>query len=306
MRCIWKHFPVLLGILLILGLTACSSGKEAGDVSDTIPSQTAATDAAGTNASQEAEATAAKTISVIQTEAEEYTVMAEQMVKINASVEDETVALTYASADESIAIVNKYGKIIGVSAGVTEIFITASDGAEKTVGVTVEEPVYEDVLRVALNVLYNDSALGCSTTEYGPYVEIYEDGQYTVTFDCTMHLSESAKKMGVTGLDNMTAIFLYDQAVREGEQKVSSVTDCQIRWDSVKVDGQELTLTDTEFKSAMKASGIFDTNDPMNAWDGSAVEEVIVDTETHVLNIATENPTAISITFTIEGLTFGE
>lgn len=282
MKRILKGLSVLLCVTMFLGLTACSSA-------------------------QNEDGTDAKTDSVtIQTDAESYTVTAGQMVEINASVSDETLTLSYASADEAVATVNKYGKIIAVAAGTTIITIAASDGTQKTVEVVVEDIVYDDVLRVALNVLYNDTALGCANTEYGPYIEITEDGQYTVTFDATMNLSESSKKMGVTALKNMTAIFLYDQAVRDGKQMTSSVTACEIRWDSVVVNGQELTLTDTEFKSAIKSSGIFDSNDPLNAWDGSAVSEVIVDTENHILNIDVENPVSISVTFTIQGLTFGE
>ena len=267
--------------VLVLGLAACGSAEE----TQTQPPAASA---------------------VITTDAEQYTVTVDQMVPITATLEGVDGTLTYASKDETIATVNKYGKVVGISAGSTQIVISAPDGTTKTVEIIVGEPKFENVLRVALNVLYNDSALGCTNTEYGPYVEIYEDGQYTVTFDATMHLSESARNMGVTGLDNLTAIFLYDQAVRDGDQKTSSAVTCDIRWDSIVVNGQELTITSSEFKSAIKSSGIFDTNDPMNAWDGSAVEEVTVDTENHVLNISVEDPVTITITFTIRNLTFAE
>lgn len=277
---------LLLCAALLLSMAACGTGAD----TQTEPSSTGA---------------AAGPVTIL-TDAESYTVTVEQMIPITATAEGGEVTLSYTSADESIATVNKYGKVVGVAPGTTEITITASDGTVKTVSVTVEGPQYENVLRLALNVLYNDSTLGCTNTEYGPYIEIHEDGQYTVTFDCTMHLSESARNMGVTGLDNLTAVFLYDQAVRDGDQKTSSATACQIRWDSVTVNGQELTLTDNEFKSAIKSSGIFDTNDPLNAWDGSAVAEVNVDTENHVLNISVEDPTVITVTFTIQGLTFAE
>lgn len=251
--------------------------------------------------------TTAKPAVQIVTASESYTVTVGQMVEIKASVEgDDSLTLSYSSCNEAIATVNKYGKIIGQKAGETEVTITASDGTVKVVSVTVEGPMYENMLRVALNVLYNDSVLGCTNTEYGPYVEIYEDGQYTVTFDCTMNLSESSRMMGVTDLSNLTAIFLYDHEVRVGNQMYSSVTACNIRWDSVIVNGQELTITNSEFKSAMKSTGIFDTNDPLNAWDGSSVAEVTVDEENHVLNINIEDPVTITITFTIEGLQFAD
>ena len=249
--------------------------------------------------------TAAPIVTVITTDAESYTVTVGAMVPIVAAADPE-MALTYTSGNEAIATVNKYGKVVGVKAGTTEVTITAADGTTKVVPITVEGPKYANVLRVCLNVLYNDTEKGCFNTEYGPYVEVYEDGTYTVTFDCTMHLSESSRNMGVTDLSNLTAIFLYDYEVRKGNQMYSSVTACDIRWDSVVVNGQELTITNNDFKSAIKASGIFDTNDPMNSWDGSAVAEVIVDTENHVLNIDMEKPVTITITFTIQGLTFAE
>ncbi len=271
-----------LALCLLLSLTACA----APEPGDTPPSDTGKT--------------------VILTDAESYSVTAEQMVPIVASLEGGEGELSFSSADETVATVNKYGKVVGRSAGTTEITITAPDGTRKTVPVTVSAPVYENVLRLTLNVLYNDAQLGCSNTEYGPYIEICEDGQYTLSFDCTTHLSESSRKMGVTALRNLTAVFLYDQAVRDGDQKASAVTACEIRWDSVCVNGQELTLKDSTFRSALKANGIFDTNDPLNAWDGSAVEEVSVDEENHVLNINVEEPVTISVTFTIRGLTFAE
>lgn len=283
-----KYLSLLLCFVLLLSLAGCASGE-----------------VETTEAPTTQETTAAPSAVVITTDLESYTVTVDQMVPILATTDVET-ELTYTSADESIATVNKYGKVVGISAGNTEVTITAADGTIKVVSVTVEGPLYEDVLRVALNVLYNDSILGCTNTEYGPYVEIVEDGTYTVTFDCTMHLSESSRNMGVTGLNNLTAIFLYDHMVRTGAQMTSSVTACEIRWDSVVVNGQELTINNSEFKSAIKATGIFDTNDPLNAWDGSSVDEVIVDAENHVLNIAVDDPVTITITFTIQGLTFAE
>ena len=279
---------IILAVLLLFALSACGSQDNP----------------AGTSSPEE---TKSNTYVTIVTDAEAYRVTVDQMVPVVASVEGgENITLSYASSDESIATVSKYGKVVGISAGTANITITASDGTTKTVSVTVDGPKYSNVLRVALNVLYNDSNLGCYNYEYGPYVEIHEDGQYTVTFDCTMHLSESARMMGVTGLDNLTAIFLSDQAVRDGDQTASGVTECQIRWDSVRVNGQELTMTNQEFKSALKATGIFDTNDPLNAWDGSSVAEVIVDEENHVLNINVDDPVSISVTFTIQGLKFAE
>ncbi len=278
-----KSLALLLCVILVFSLAACDSQNAPGTTNSQAPSA-----------------------AVITTDAEHYSVVMDSMTPINATVEGGDGTLTYTSKDESIATVNKYGKIVGVKPGKTEITITASDGTVKIVAVTVEGLKYSDVLRLAVNVLYNDTELGCFNTEYGPYIEIGEDGQYTLTFDATMHLSENTRRLGVDGLENLTSIFLYDQSVRDGEQMISSVTACDIRWDSITVNGQELTITNSEFKSAIKANGIFDTNDPLNAWEGCAVEEVIVDTDNHVLNINVPDPVRISITFTIQNLTFAK
>ena len=284
-----KTIALVLCLAMALSLAACGNTQEP----------------AGTQPPETTTAPAPAGVSIV-TDAESYTVTVDGMTPITASLEGGEGELTYASRDESIATVNKYGKIIGVKPGNTEVVITAADGTEKVVAVTVEGLKYSNVLRLALNVLYNDTELGCFNTEYGPYVEIYEDGQYTVTFDATMHLSEGTRMMGVDSLKNLTAIFLYDHAVRTGEQMISSVTACDIRWDAVSVNGQPLTVTNSEFKSAIKSTGIFDTNDPFNAWDGSSVAEVVVDTENHVLNIDVADPVTVSITFTVQNLTFAE
>ena len=292
-----KFLCFLLFAVMLLGMAACGNADPTTTALTPTEPTTEPTTVAATEPTQPA--------TVIHTDAENYTVVVGSMVPIIATVAPE-MGLTYASGNEAIATVNKYGKVVGVKAGNTEVTVTAEDGTTKTVPVTVEGPKYSNVLRVCLNVLYNDTEKGCFNTEYGPYVEVFEDGTYTVTFDCTMHLSESARNMGVTDLSNLTAIFLYDYEVRKGNQMYSSVTACDIRWDSVVVNGQALTVTNNEFKSAIKASGIFDTNDPLNSWDGSSVAEVIVDTENHVLNIDMEKPVTITITFTIQGLTFAE
>ena len=286
-----KILCILLCAAVLLGMAACG-----GD--PTTPTET-------TSAPPADNTTAPAAVTTIVTDAESYSVTVGAMVPIVATVEPD-MALTYTSSNEAIATVNKYGKVVGVKAGDVEVTITAADGTQKVVPVTVEGPKYANVLRVCLNVLYNDTEKGCFNTEYGPYVEIYEDGTYTVTFDCTMHLSETTRNMGISDLSNLTAIFLYDYEVRKGNQMYSSVTACDIRWDSVVVNGQELTITNSDFKSAIKATGIFDTNDPLNAWDGSSVAEVTVDTENHVLNINMDDPVTITITFTIQGLTFTE
>lgn len=163
----------------------------------------------------------------------------------------------------------------------------------------------DGVLNIALNVMFNDSELAYYGNEVGAYIEVTGDGQYTLTFDCAENLSGSAATAGVVGLNNLTAIYIKDYAVTTGQIGASNISSCDIKYDKIVVDGVELTITNTEAKSGIKSSGIFDTNDPLNSWDGSAVAETIVDTTAHVLNIdGIENPQKIEVTFTLSNLVF--
>ncbi len=231
---------------------------------------------------------------------------------LNATFEggDESTFLTYRSMDPNIAFVSRLGKVTAVANGETQIVITASDGYEISVPVIVEgyeEETSEKILRLALNVLYNDETLEYYGNEVGSMIEITGDGEYTVTFDCENDLGKDAVSAGVTGLSNLMAIYIKDADVTEGDKITSGLISCDIQYDAVVVDGVELTLTENGKKTALKASGIFDTNDPINAWDGSAVLEVTE--KDHVLNFtssALDNPQTISITFTISNLIFEE
>ncbi len=161
-------------------------------------------------------------------------------------------------------------------------------------------------LLLALNVMYNDADSAYYGNEVGPVIQVTGDGQYTVTFDCASDLSDTAKSAGVKGLKFLTSIYIKDYAVTSGKLGASNLTACNIKWDKIVVDGVELTITNAESKNGIKTSGIFDTNDPINSWDGSAVAEVeIIDADAHVLNITTgDNPQKIEVTFTLSGLTF--
>ena len=174
---------------------------------------------------------------------------------------------------------------------------------EATTTTTEAEAAAEIKLR--LNVLYNDSDSNYYSTEVSAdEVTVTENGQYELTFDCATDLTDNAKTAGVRNLQHLTAIFVYDQAVRDGSEAASPLKTADIRWDKVVVDGVELAVTNSDFKSALKSNGIFDTNDPINSWDGSAVEGMVEAGE-HVLDFAdNENPQKITVTFTIDNLEF--
>lgn len=171
-------------------------------------------------------------------------------------------------------------------------------------GIATDASVAESTdryIKVGLNVYYNDADHGYYANE-APSSIIYctEPGTYAASFDCATDLSAEAKAAGVTSLRNMTAVYLLDMGNIEGHQ--SPITACSIKYERVIVDGTDLTVTQTEPKSALKSTGIFDTNDPINAWDGSQVEEVAVGSD-HDANFTTvANPTRITVVFTLSDM----
>lgn len=243
----------------------------------------------------------------ISLEQENYALTAGQSVYMNASMApaDTDAFLTYRSSNTDVVSVSKLGKLVAKAEGSAQIIITSSDGMVKVVPVTVEAAEATAEIELALNVYFNDSEHNFFSNEYGKSITIAEDGQYTLSFDCASDLSDNAKNAGVTGLNNLTAVYIKDHGVTLGQYGKSPLISCDITYDSVVVDGKALTMTKTDAKSALKASGILDTNDPINSWDGSAVEEVTV--SNHVLNFTSvENPQNVEVTFTISNLVFDE
>lgn len=185
-----------------------------------------------------------------------------------------------------------------VTADLEDMQVAAEESEAQTD--LTQKPDTDNYLEVALNVYYNDGDKGYYSNEAGSSIYITEEGQYTVTFDCANDLSTEATDLGINSLTNLTAIYLLDMGASNGAQ--SPLKACNIMYDAVVVDDTELTVTQTEPKSAFKSSGIFDTNDPINAWDGSSVEEV-VSTSDHVANFTSvTDPTKVSVTFTLSGL----
>lgn len=182
--------------------------------------------------------------------------------------------------------------------------VEETEVVESTEEITPEpEAVTEptgNYIELALNVYYNDGEAGYYSNESGDSIYVTEEGQYTLTFDCAKDLSGEATGKGVHFLNNLTAIYILDMGAAKGEQ--SPLKGCNIMYDAIVVDGTELTITQTEPKSAFKSSGLFDTNDPINAWDGSLVEEVMA-SSAHEANFTTvTNPTTISVTFTLSDM----
>ncbi len=176
----------------------------------------------------------------------------------------------------------------------------STEGLDTSEAVTLTTANY---IKVSINVYYNDAERDYFKNEAGPSIYITKEGQYVMTFDCDKDLSEAAKNAGVDSLTNLTAVYMLDAGVAEGKQ--SPLKSADIRYDSIVIDGKKLAITKKEAKSAFKSNGVFDTNDPINSWDGSVVDEVAV--SDHVLNFTDPAcPKTISITFTLSNLVWGE
>lgn len=253
-------------------------------------------------------ATTVKPCTAIAVEQESYVLTEGKSVFLNATMspEDTDAYLTYRSSDTDIISVSKLGKVVAKGVGSAYVIITSSDGKTAVVPVKVEPAEVQAQIALALNVYYNDSALNYFSNEVAKEViTVSEEGTYTLSFDCATDLSANAISAGVTGLNNLTAIYIKDDSVTKGIAKKSPLVSCDIIYDSVVVDGVSYNVLMDAPKSALKASGIFDTNDPINSWDGSVIEEVSV--SNHVLNFTElPSPQKVEVTFTLSNLVFEE
>ncbi len=184
-----------------------------------------------------------------------------------------------------------------VSASVDNIEIEMDNAYEK--------PDTDRYIKLALNVYFNDSTHSYFSNESGSEViYVTKEGKYSLTFDCDKDLSDTAKTAGVSELKNLTAVYITDMEHLEGTGK-SPLKSCNIFYDEVYADSEKLTVTLDKPKAAFKDNGVFDTNDPVNSWDGSYVAEVA--SEEHVANFTTGKvPKKITVVFTLSDLVWDE
>lgn len=215
---------------------------------------------------------------------------------------DSEDAITYTSSNTSVATVSGSGKVTAENAGQTYIIVKAASGVSTIVSIKVNKKATSGTVGVTLNAIFANSGL----TEKSQPVTITGDGQYTVTFDLASDLSDAGKKANITKLEDLTAIFLRDTNTLN-----PVVSQAKVRYDKVVVNDTELTLKKTSsmdaegFKNLLKDSGQLDSNDPINGWDGCAVEEVNINSKTHSVSFSSvDNPTKISLTFTIKDMKF--
>lgn len=239
-------------------------------------------------------------IPVTAIEAEDSVTMetgASLQLQISLAPADHTDSIYFTSADSRVVTVNGLGRLTAVGAGETTVTIAAASGAKKTVSVTVEASAAPEAgsegVPIAIGIYYNDSVHNYYSTENSETLFIGGDGTYTMTFDAAKDLSEKAKEAGVADLTGVGAIYLYDIT---GTANVLSA--CSIHYDEILLDGEPVTLTEHAPKSAIKANGKFDTNDPLNAWDGSVTEGVTAENY-NLIFAGNAAPASITITFTL-------
>ena len=210
--------------------------------------------------------------------------------------------VTFLSTNPEICTVNSQGVVYTHKIGSAQIVITSESGVTKTVTVNVTDSLVTNEVSLGLVIHYNDSTNGYWSADMGDAITVTENGQYTVKFDCAKDLSAAAKKAGITSIANLTAIYIKDKAVFGGDAAETPLISADITWDKVVVDGQEMTITVPGPKSALKA-GIFDTGDPVNAWDGSAIDGVTADGN-HVANFVAGPAQTMEVTFTLSNVVF--
>lgn len=163
----------------------------------------------------------------------------------------------------------------------------------------------DDYIMMNIKVYYNDAGHDYYGFDTGEQVKVFGEGTYTLTFDCTKNLSADAKSAEVKSLTNIGAIYLIDDEVDSGRKPRSNVSSFEITYNSIVVDGKELTIIQTEPINAIKSSGAVDTNGPINAWDGSLIAEDEYTVSENVFNFTgMEEPKVITITFTVSNMYF--
>lgn len=230
---------------------------------------------------------------------EEYAYVTPQIAPADC---DETVY--YRSSNEEVATISSIGKILAVGKGTATVMAYTTGGLQKEITVNVKEKDLAKEILLSINVYYNDSNNDYYSNEISEdVITVTGNGQYQLTFNCETDLSSAAKAAGVNSLSRMTAVYIKDYQVAKGINSKSPLSACNIRYDQITVDGVDLTINKSEYKSALKKSGIFDTNDPINSWDGSAVNEVgVINSAASFTNIS--NPKKITITFTLNQFCF--
>ncbi len=228
----------------------------------------------------------------------------EYQLAVTVAPANHTDAVYFTSSNDQVVTVNALGKLVGIAEGTARVTIVTASGKKHNVDVKVEakDAAPKGGVNVAIGAYYNDGAHSYYGNDASDTVTLLGDGTYTITFDCEKHLSKDAKAAGVSDLTGLGALYVYDVS-----GKANVLSSCDIHWDAVVIDGVEMTVKEHAPKSALKPNGKLDTNDPLNAWDGSYVEGITEDKTTfNVVFPDGMKPKTVTITFTISNWQYAE
>ena len=252
-----------------------------------------------------------ETSTAIAVEKALFELKAKETAQIQAALTpaDSQDEITYKSSNPEIASVSKTGKITALSAGNTYITVSSASGVATIVKVVVASDGSENQVDVTMNILY-----GSGHEEVSQPVTLTGDQQYTVSYDLATELSEEGQKAGITKIADVTAIYLKDP--NSADRKVVAaklrydkltVNDIDIPLDMQNEAKQEGIVVDEDgFKDFLKKGGELNSNTPVNAWDKCAAEAGLnINSSSHTASFKDiENPTRISLTFTVKDLEF--
>ncbi len=214
---------------------------------------------------------------------------------------DHTDSIYFVSSDPTVVTVSSLGKLVAVGNGTATVKAVAASGSAAEAVVTVgsgEAEVAAEAEQAPLNlgigVYYNDAAHNYYMNETSPTIQVAGDGTYTLTYDAITDSTTETKAAGVLSLNSVGAIYIYDV---DGNTK--ALASCDIHYDEILLDGVAMTINDHAPKSALKASGKLDTNDPINAWDGSVTPDVEASPDKVITFVNNPKPRTITITFTL-------
>jgi hypothetical protein len=212
--------------------------------------------------------------------------------------------LNYVSTNKDICTVNEYGEVFAHNAGIAYVIIQSSTGVNRSVKIKVSAVASSGEIQVALNAYFSDGVNNYYGNDEGQPVTITGNGQYTVVFDATTDLSDAAKAAGVNSLARIGSLYIKDHLVTTAQKTKTEVATCDIKYDKLVIDGVDMKVVKTNSKTALKA-GTFDTGDPLNAWEGCAVEGVTINSRDFTLSVdGNPDPKRIEVTFTISNLVF--
>lgn len=250
-----------------------------------------------------------ETSTAIAVEKSSFELEVKESAQIEASLTpaDSQDEISYRSSNPEIASVSRTGKITALKSGSTYITVSAASGVTTIIKVVVLSSEDGNQVDVTMNILY-----GSGLEEKSQPVTLTEDKQYTVSYDLATELSEEGKEAGITKIADLTAIYLKSTS---NDRKVLAA---KIRYDKLLVNDTEVSLDmqneankegiivdEDGFKDLLKTSGELDSNTPVNAWDPCEAEAGLNISSSHTASFKDiENPTKITLTFTIKDLEF--